>query len=120
MTPGRTPIPVAAGLGGADAAPSMVDAAARVSRAAANAARREPRAAIRSFTWVGSLAVIALFVWASWYAPWARGAAASDGSAGVLTRRDLDAALTPLRAAVDAVGARVDRLYERLPAAPGR
>jgi len=124
VTPARAPIPVAAGLGGADAAPSVIDAAARVSRAAADASRRDRRAGLRAFTIVGLGFIGAAFVWASWFAPWARGApvpaAPAPAAPAPLTRADLDAALAPLRAAIDGVGVRVDRLSERSPSGPGR
>ena len=96
------------------------------------ASRREPRAAVRSFTVVAIVAIALLFTWAGWLAPWARPApaggpaapAAPAGHADPLlapaTRGDVEravqSAVAPLRASVEALSGRVDRVYERLPA----
>lgn len=106
---------------------SVVEAAGRGLAAVEEASRREPREAWRTIRVVGILAVLLLFVWAAWFAPWARGGdvpggapAAADPQLAPATRGDLERALAPLRASIEAVGARVDRLYERVPAGGGR
>lgn len=114
---------------GAASLPRIVEAAGRGMAAVEEASRGHPRAALRSFTAVAVVAIVALWTWASWFAPWARSSpagapAAPAGHADPLlapaTRGDVEravqGAMAPLRAAVDGLSGRVDRLYERLPA----
>lgn len=106
--------------------PRIVEAAGRGMAAVEEASRPHPRAVLWSFTIVGIVGICALFVWATWLAPWARQAPGGAPAAPVdpqlapATRGDVERAVeravAPLRASVDAMSGRVDRLYERLPA----